>query len=50
MHSFSGGSELRQGLTEWISFYNHARGHSALDDRTPGEVYYGLPYPFAEAA
>ncbi len=50
LHSFSGGSELRQGLTEWISFYNHERGHSALDDRTPDEVYYGLPHPFAEAA
>jgi hypothetical protein len=23
---------------------------SSLDDRTPDEVYYGLPHPFAEAA
>jgi len=50
LHSFRCGSELRQGLTEWIGFYNHERGHSALDDRTPDEVYYGLPHPFAEAA
>ena len=50
LHSFSGGSQLRQGLTEWIGFYNHERGHSSLDDRTPDEVYYGLPHPFAEAA
>ena len=50
LHSFNGGSQLRQGLTEWIGFYNHERSHSALDDRTPDEVYYGLPHPFAEAA
>jgi putative transposase len=50
LHSFSGGSQLREGLTEWVGFYNHERGHSALDDRTPDEVYYGQPHPFAEAA
>jgi putative transposase len=50
LHSFDGGSELRHGLEEWIRYYNHERGHSALDDRTPDEVYYGLPHPFAEAA
>jgi len=50
LHSFDGGSELRHGLEEWIRYYNHERGHSALDDRTPDEVYHGLPYPFAEAA
>ena len=50
LHSFGSGSELRQGLTEWIRFYNQERGHSSLDDRTPDEVYYGLPHPFAEAA
>ena len=50
LHSFGGGSELRHGLEKWIRFYNHERGHSSLDDRTPNEVYYGLPHPFAEAA
>jgi len=50
LHSFDSGSELRQGLTEWIRFYNQERGHSSLDDCTPDEVYYGLPHPFAEAA
>ena len=47
LHSFSGGSELRQGPTEWISFYNHERGPPAR--RPPDEVYYGLPHPFAGA-
>jgi putative transposase len=50
LHSFAGGAELRQGLSDWIRFYNHERGHSALDDRTPDEVYYGYPHPFVEAA
>jgi putative transposase len=50
LHAFDGGAALRNGLCRWISYYNHGRGHSALDDRTPDEVYYGLPLPYAEAA
>jgi len=50
LHTFGCGSDLRQGLSEWVRYYNHERGHSALDDRTPDEVYCGLPHPFAEAA
>jgi len=50
LRAFDSGSALRKGLAEWISLYNHDRGHSALDDKTPDEVYYGLPLPYAEAA
>jgi putative transposase len=50
LHSFKDGSQLRNGLKEWIRYYNRERGHSSLDDRTPDEVYYGLPHPFTEAA
>lgn len=50
LRSFADGSELRSGLREWILFYNRQRSHQALDNRTPDEVYYGLPHPFAEAA
>jgi putative transposase len=50
LHSFDNGLALRRGLAEWISGYNYDRGHSALDDRTPDEVYYNLPHPFAQAA
>jgi putative transposase len=50
LHAFDTGKALRQGLGRWIGYYNYERGHSALDDRTPDEVYYGLPHPFAEAA
>ena len=50
LRSFASGSELRAGLKAWFDFYNHERFHQSLDDRTPNEVYYGLPYPLAEAA
>jgi putative transposase len=50
LHAFENGLALRRGLTEWIDRYNYDRGHSALDDKTPDEVYYGLPHPFEQAA
>jgi putative transposase len=50
LHAFDTGKSLRQGLGRWIDYYNYERGHSALDDRTPDEVYYGQPHPLAEAA
>jgi len=50
LHSFDGGSDLRKGLRRWVHYYNQERGHSSLDDRTPDEVYYDIPLPFAEAA
>ena len=50
LRSFDTGRALRQGLAGWVRYYNEERGHSSLDDRTPDEVYYSLPHPFAEAA
>lgn len=50
LHSFDSGLALRKGLGTWIDFYNHNRAHSALDNRTPDEVYFRLPHPYAEAA
>ena len=50
LHSFDTGKSLRQGLGEWIRYYNYERGHSSLDNRAPDEVYYEFPRPFAEAA
>ena len=50
LHSFDNGLALRRGLAEWINGYNRDRGYSTLDDRTPDEVYYDLPHPFAQAA
>jgi putative transposase len=50
LRSFANASELRAGLRDWFSFYNQERFHQSLDNRTPDEVYYGLPHPLAEAA
>ncbi|PIE58555.1 MAG: hypothetical protein CSA33_02515 [Desulfobulbus propionicus] len=50
LHSFENGRSLRVGLAKWIQCYNLARGHSSLDHKTPDEVNFGLPCPFAEAA
>jgi putative transposase len=50
LRSFGSGRALRKGLEGWVRYYNQERGHSSLDDRTPDEVYYGIPHPFAEAA
>ena len=32
--------ELRTGLARYFDFYNTRRRHSALDRRTPDEVYF----------
>ncbi|MCB2141070.1 integrase core domain-containing protein [bacterium] len=50
LHSFDMGQALRKGLALWFRYYNQDRGHSSLDDKTPDEVYNGLPHPYAEAA
>ena len=39
LHAFETGSELRTGLTRWISYYNTRRPHSTLGGRTPDEAY-----------
>ncbi len=39
LHAFETGSELRAGLTRWISYYNTRRPHSTQGGRTPDEAY-----------
>jgi putative transposase len=38
LYAFETGSELRAGLSSWISYYNTQRPHSALAGRTPDEA------------
>jgi putative transposase len=39
LHAFETGSELRGGLSRWLSYYNARRPHSTLAGRTPDEAY-----------
>jgi putative transposase len=39
LHAFETGSEVRAGLSKWISYYNTARPHTALAGQTPDEAY-----------
>jgi putative transposase len=34
------GNACRDGITEFLNYYNEERPHSSLDDATPDEVYY----------
>ena len=33
------GFEAQRVIAQWLEFYNQVRPHSALDRRTPDEVY-----------
>ncbi len=39
LHAFSGGREARQGIGDWMVFYNHRRPHAAHGGETPVNVY-----------
>jgi putative transposase len=43
LHRYATLAEARAGIARWIRFYNHRRPHQALDNRTPMDVYRGLP-------
>ena len=39
LHAFAGGREARQGIGDWMDFYNHRRPHAAHGGKTPVTVY-----------
>jgi len=39
LKGYADGRELREGLADWISFYNNRRPHQALGHRTPMAVW-----------
>jgi putative transposase len=50
LHAYASGSEARQSLTRYFTFYNARRVHEALDYATPDEVYFGAQATTAKAA
>ena len=42
LHELADGRDAERLIGSWIAFYNESRPHSALDGRTPGEVYRGM--------
>ena len=39
LNAFETGSEVRQGIDKWMTFYNDKRHHSTFAGHTPDEVY-----------
>ena len=39
-HVYAGVSEARTKIAQYIDWYNTARAHSSLDDKTPGQAYW----------
>ena len=42
LHAYETVSEARTRLATYLDFYNRRRPHSALDRRTPDDVYFAL--------
>ncbi len=42
LHELADGFQAERVISNWVGFYNDSRPHSALDGRTPGEVYRGI--------
>ncbi len=43
-------AEAKQGIGNWLSFYNQERRHASLGRMTPDQVYYDLPSGLPKAA
>lgn len=41
LQEFENYTQAKAAISQWISFYNYMRPHSAFDGKTPSEVYYG---------
>jgi putative transposase len=50
LHAYASGSEARQSLAKYFSFYNGRRVHESLGYATPDEVYFGGLATTAQAA
>jgi hypothetical protein len=40
LRTFENISDIRNDLKEWFRYYYHERFHQALENWTPGEIYF----------
>ncbi len=50
LHAYDSVSHARASLARYFDFYNHRRPHTALDRKTPDQVYFNQPLPLPKAA
>ena len=50
LHAYDSVSHARASLGRYFAFYNQRRPHTALDRRTPDQVYFNQPLPLPKAA
>ncbi len=43
LNAYDSVAQAKQGIGNWINFYNQDRRHASLDRMTPDQVYYDLP-------
>lgn len=36
-------AQAKQGIGDWLAFYNQERRHSSLNRMTPDQIYFDLP-------
>jgi len=39
LYDYQNGAEAREGIDQWLEFYDEERPHSTFGDKTPMEVY-----------
>ena len=50
LNAFETGSEMRAGISKWLTYYNAERPHSSHGMLTPGEAYDSTTQPIRIAA
>jgi putative transposase len=43
LKAYNSVAQAKQGIDDWLMFYNEERRHSSLSRMTPDQVYYDLP-------
>jgi putative transposase len=43
LKAYNSVAQAKQGIDDWLMFYNEERRHSSLTRMTPDQVYYDLP-------